>query len=132
MSYEKQYRSKTSGQPIAIPSPPSPYSASPAPGVEHETVRAVIDAYADGKIELPAIDKKTRSSAICAAPSVVADDIRDDVHHPYTRLSIATFLGWTRKQGDRLKPNCACAQAFAALELIERKLLKESDFRGQF
>jgi len=93
---------------------------------------AVIRAYADGRIELPAIDKKTRSSAICAAPSVVADDRPGKVHHAYTRLSVALFLGWTKKAGDRLKPNYACTQAFAALELIERKLLKESDFRGQF
>ena len=62
----------------------------------------------------------------------MADDRPGKAHHAYTRLSVALFLGWTKKDGDRLKPNYACAQAFAALELIERKLLKESDFRGQF
>ncbi len=100
--------------------------------IEHETVRAVIDAYADGKIELPAIGAKTRGSAICDAPSVVADDRPGKAHHAYTRLSVALFLGWTKKAGDRLKPNYACTQSFAALELIERKMMKESDFRGQF
>ena len=96
-------------------------------------MRAVIDAYADGKIELPAVSAKTSKSNVCIAPSVIASDAGSgETPHAYTRLSVALFLGWTKKDGDRLRPNYACAQAFAALELIERKLLKESDFRGQF
>jgi hypothetical protein len=63
---------------------------------------------------------------------VIPDDDAREHHHPFTRLSVAEFLGWTKKAGDKIQPNYACAQAFAALELIERKLLKESDFCGQF
>ena len=97
--------------------------------VEHETVKAVIQAYADGKIELPAMGAKVSRSNVSNAPSVLtADAGRGDAQHPYTRLCVATFLGWTRKSGDNLKPNYACREAFAALELIERKLAEESDY----
>jgi len=56
--------------------------------IEHETVRAVIDAYAAGKIELPAIGAKVSRSNVCNAPSVIASDADAGQHpHPYTRRS---------------------------------------------
>lgn len=49
--------------------------AKPLAVIEHETVHAVIKAYAAGKIELPAVGAKARTSNICNAPSVVSSDV---------------------------------------------------------
>ena len=55
--------------------------------IEHETVTAVIKAYADGKIELPAIGAKVSKNNISNAPSVIAGNAGAGEHpHPYTRL----------------------------------------------
>jgi len=94
-------------------------------------VRAVIDAYADGRIELPAVPKN--APGVLHAPSVLKTEVdAGEGQLRYTRTSVALFLGWTKKHNDRIVPNYACTQSFAALELIERELLKESDFRGRF
>ena len=96
--------------------------------IEHETVAAVIQAYADGKIELPAMGAKVSKNNVSNAPSVLAGDAgTGESPHKYTRLSVAQFLGWTKKDGDRLKPNYACREAFSALELIERELLASGE-----
>ena len=59
--------------------------------VELETIRATIDAYGKGLIELPKVPKTTRLN-----DRLGSDD------HPYTRSTVAEFLGWTKKDGATL------------------------------
>lgn len=92
--------------------------------VELESVRATIDAYAKGEIELPPIPKDTPKSN-------VRDVTRNGVSRPFTKSSVAQFLGWTRKNHeDGLQPNTACEIAFKAMDLLDKELLKESDLKG--
>jgi hypothetical protein len=92
--------------------------------VELETIRATIAAYGRGEITLPAVPPKTPQDAIRYV-SQCPDS------HPYTQSTVATFLGWTRKNHqDDLRPNYACEVAFQALDLIDAGLLREADVRG--
>lgn len=96
--------------------------------VEHETVKAVVEALADGKIKLPTPSKH---ASVYYAPSFVQTEPRPlGGEVPYTREAVASFLGWTKKHGSEIRPNFACQEAFRALELMERGLLKKSDFKG--
>ena len=64
--------------------------------VEHETIRAVVEAYAEGLIELPRPDPRATKSSIRYAPSFVIQDVEEGhLRHPYTAMSIALFIGWT-------------------------------------
>jgi len=95
--------------------------------VEHETVRAVVEAYAEGQIELPRPRPKT--PRLRYAPSFIVDP---DVplaraEHPYTAQSIADFLGWLKPDGE---PQAKVHDALMALQFIEEGTLKESDFDG--
>lgn len=62
--------------------------------IEQETIRAVVLAYAEGKIELPRLPGP-KARGVRYAPSfridVVPNGLRDK---PYTAESIAKFLGW--------------------------------------
>jgi hypothetical protein len=92
--------------------------------VEVETVRATIEAYGRGEIELPKVPRDTRK-----------DQIRNVSHgtdsRSYTEGTVAQFLGWTRKQrGDALRPSYACQTAFQALEMLDKGFLHEADLRG--
>lgn len=92
--------------------------------VELETIRSVLEAYGEGKIELPVASKDTR---------------KDQIRHvcqssgtgPYTQAMVAEFLGWTRKaHADGLRPNYACETAFRALDIIDAGFLEEADCKG--
>jgi ParB/Sulfiredoxin domain len=97
--------------------------------VEHETVRAVVEAYADGRVHLPAVPDKTPQSQIRYAPSFIPgiDVLRARVEHPYTVQTLAEFIGWLKPSGD---PQEKVYSALTGLQFIEERLLKESDFEG--
>ena len=90
--------------------------------VEQETVRAVVDAYAGGKIALPEIHKETKKVVIRHAPSFIqGDETGQREQRPYTAASIAEFLGW---------PDQKIHSTLSALELIEQQVVKEEHFEG--
>lgn len=91
--------------------------------VELETIRATIEAYGEGKIELPAVPSKTPKTQVRHV------HLGSDAH-PYTKTNIAEFLGWTKKNRDGDTPNFACETAFRAIDMIDAGFLSESDLRG--
>src|ERR1035441_7673536 len=97
--------------------------------VEHETVRAVVEAYAKGQIKLPAPPSSVQRG-LRFAPSFVEPSVSDRSEtdgHPYTASQIGEFLGWLKPSGD---VQDKVHDALAALELIEDDVLKEADFDG--
>ena len=79
--------------------------------VEHETIRAVVEAYAEGRIELESPDDKTPTRSIRYAPSFTRGDVllaRGE--HPYTVERIASFLGWvaTERRATAQSSQCSC------------------------
>jgi hypothetical protein len=106
--------------------------------VMFETVQAALGEVATGEItaEKLGLDEKTRNSARFIAPSVLttaadSDDEPGQVHHWYTRESIARWLGMFKQRDGREVPNAACQRAFKALELIELELVTPSQFKGK-
>lgn len=96
--------------------------------VEQETVRAVVEAYAEGKIALPLPDPKTDKRWLRYAPSFLLGDAPDARReHPYTVESIAAFLGWLEPNG---RPQQKVQDALAALHFVQEGILQESDFIG--
>jgi hypothetical protein len=91
--------------------------------VDQETVRAVVEAYAKGRIDLVEPPAKTSQAFLRNAPSFLASrDGRDSApDHPYTATTVAAFLGW---EITKVK------NAIQALGLIEEGVLKEKHFDG--
>lgn len=89
--------------------------------IEIETIRATIEAYGNGDIELPKIPVKTPASHVRYVRQAAAQ-------HPFTKNTVAQFLGWTRSRGK--EPNNACDCAFNAIDMIDQGFIKESDLRG--
>jgi len=88
--------------------------------IEQETIRAVVTAYAEGKIELPRpVMAKGGMSSLRNAPSfTLAKERFNDLKSlpkPYNAESIAKFLGWM--SGDQVSPRVR--NALAALEAGE-------------
>lgn len=87
--------------------------------IEHETVRAVVEAYGDGLIELPAPaarrDKWRWAPGFLTSP----DDRTATFGRPYTAQEVATFLGWHSEKVKR---------ALQALSLIQQGDLADADF----
>jgi len=94
--------------------------------VEHETVRAVVEAYAEGRIDLPRPGAKT-TTGIRYAPSFIADGPDPGPDQPYAASVVADFLGWTEPSG---APQKKVLYALAALQFIEEGVLTETDFAG--
>lgn len=97
-----------------------------------ETVKAIVGAYTEGKIDLPAMDRKARKDQVRYAPSFVVGDVLDAIEHmdtarPYTIESLAKFLEWTEPNG-RAKQKLR--DAVLALEFIELGILSEKEFEG--
>jgi len=95
-----------------------------------ESVRATVQAYADGRIsveEMP-VGTKTRIEYLRNAPSFIAGQPSEGGphSHPYTIDSIAAFLGMQQKSGQASKRIQA---AVSALELIEQGYLTELRLR---
>ena len=91
--------------------------------IEIETVRAVVKAYADGKITLEAPDPRNKLSSLRDAPSFrqLGDDRSAPPSHPYTSSTIAPFLGWGPQK---------VRDVLGYLELIETGILPDEAFRG--
>src|SRR4051794_36436355 len=89
-----------------------------------ETVRAVIEAFGKGDIDLPAVSKDAPGKSIregCQGTGI----------RRFTQATVAEFLGWTRKANENgVRPNFACESAFEALDQIESGYLKEAQLRG--
>jgi len=95
-----------------------------------ETVRTVVNAYADGLIELPAVGQKTSQNQLRYAPSFIMGDAPDAIGRmgtprPYTAESLASFLEWREPNG---RPRQKLVDAMMALELIEEEILEDNDF----
>lgn len=96
--------------------------------VEHETVRAVIEAYGEGRIDLPSPGAKASKHQIRYAPSFVPGDVSPArATHPYTARTLGKFLGWLQPSGDAQRK---VGNTLAALQFIEEGVLKETDFEG--
>jgi ParB-like nuclease domain len=96
--------------------------------VEIETVRAVVTAYADGKIQLNPPDQFTSKNLLRHAPSFTVNKGRDaapdpsaDLSYPYTSSTIAPFLGWS---SDKVM------ETLGHLEMIELGILDDAAYRG--
>lgn len=90
--------------------------------VDQETIRAVVLAYAEGKIELERPGKDTPKKTIRYAPGFIQGNVPEAFQErPYTAESIAAFLGW---KYDKVRP------ALAALELQERAGLDPGLYDG--
>lgn len=96
--------------------------------VEHETVRAVVEAYGEGRIDLPPPSRATQKQTRYA-PSFVPGEIpplaREE--RPYTGQTLGEFLGWLKPSGEAQQK---VHNALTALQFIEEGVLKESDFEG--
>lgn len=88
--------------------------------IEHETVRAVVEAYAAGKVELR--KSSGRVDQLRHAPSFILGDLGAS-HRPsaYTAATVAEFLAWHE---DKVKI------ALGALELIQLGRVSEAQFVG--
>jgi hypothetical protein len=92
--------------------------------VELESIRSTIDAYGKGLITLPAVPEKTPKKHLRYV-------LHDGEEHPYTVMSVASFLGFTRPYKDGLQATAACRIAFEAIDLIDAGLLKEETTKGK-
>jgi hypothetical protein len=92
-----------------------------------ETVRAVVQAFAAGKISLELPNERTNASHIRNAPyfTHAADAPPARAQHPYTAQTVAKFLGWVKSDGEA---QSRVRDALAALELIEAGLIPEGAF----
>jgi ParB-like chromosome segregation protein Spo0J len=92
--------------------------------VDQATVKAVIVAYAQGKIQLP--KPKDKAGSLRYAPSFLRNK-KDPAGKPYTATSLAQWLGWTQPDG---QANLRLRNALSALEAVEEKLLDPEDVQG--
>lgn len=89
-----------------------------------ETIRATLDAYGKGLIELPAVPKDTRKDLIRYVS-------QNSDSRSYTKGIVAQFLGWTRSQrGETVRPNNDCDVAFAAIDAMDLGLVKPSQIKN--
>lgn len=96
--------------------------------IEQETVRAVVEAFAAGRIHLSPLVPNTAPQTIRYAPSfVLGGEGTRSRGYPYTAKTVATFIGWLKPTGE---PQDKVIDALAALQFIEEGLLKEKDFDG--
>lgn len=91
-----------------------------AASVTQETVRQVVLAYGEGRIELETPHDKTSASQLRYAPSFLMDARRPDAAHPYNAMTVAAFLGWGETK---------VKEAVGALEEVERGTFQAADFR---
>lgn len=96
---------------------------------EQETIRAVVEAFAAGKIELNEVPAKTKKQYIRYAPSFRRGSVSGSETHPYTDESVASFLGWW-KDGKSGQVSSHVRNALNVLEAMEKKLVSEDDLEG--
>jgi ParB-like chromosome segregation protein Spo0J len=92
--------------------------------VEVQTIESTIRAYGNGLIELPKVPKDTNKCHIRNAA-------QSSVQRPYTKDSVAKFLGWTRTRTNSsgVQPNNACNTAFEIIDAIELGIVKRDQFK---
>lgn len=93
-------------------------------------VEAVVKAYAEGKATLPTEVGGSKGGAVRlrVAPGFLpAENLKEDFRY-YSSLSVARYLGWVK--ADASQPAERVQTALAALELIERGVLKRSQLRN--
>jgi hypothetical protein len=87
--------------------------------IEQETLRAIVVAYAEGRIELP---KPKHHQSLRHAPQFTVGSSSDSgASKPYTSETLAEFLGWKQYKVDA---------TLAALALIEDGLANDEQFAG--
>jgi hypothetical protein len=91
--------------------------------IEQETVRAIVEAYGKGEIELPKPGRDAPRARLRYAPSfLLGVDVRQPVaERLYTVDTLADFLGWKHHKVEF---------ALRALELMEKGLAKSETFKG--
>lgn len=95
--------------------------------VEHETVRAVVEAYGASLITLAAPPENVKKNWRYAPSFATGAHPHQGAGAPYTAASVAEFLGWVQPNGD---PQRKLHEALAALEMIEAGHLTDRDFFG--
>jgi len=100
--------------------------------VIHETVRAVVEAYGKGLIELRPVSARSEKAIIRYAPSFIPGGTGpDSARFAYTGQTVGEFLGWLRGAGGGEKrADDRIQSSLVALQFIEEGLLKDSDFDG--
>lgn len=94
--------------------------------VEQETIRAVIEAFANRLITLSRVPKM--AGRIRYAPSfAIAEGRITESDLAYTSQTVAEFLGWVHPDGTAQHK---VGDSLAALQFIDEGILKESDFDG--
>jgi len=96
--------------------------------VEMETIRTIVEAYAQGKV--PSLKKPERIDKVTRfAPSFLAgqDLGGSPAAYPYTAQSLSEIAGWTTADGQSKKK---VRYILDALALIEEGIVKESAFAG--
>lgn len=81
-----------------------------------ETIRAVVMAYAAGKIEVETPKRDTPKKLFRYAPHYPRGRSADDTERRYTDATVAAFLGWTQPNGE---PSRRVRNALLALEASE-------------
>lgn len=90
--------------------------------VDQASIRAVVDAHADGRVELPTPNPNGRKDRWRYAPSFRQGDVAGaQRQRPYTVATVADSLGLDRTKVE---------STLAALELIERKMVAEDRYDG--
>jgi hypothetical protein len=105
---------------------------------EQEIVRATIEAYAKGDIQMPLPAKLTGNKGgtgdhkLRFAPGYVAGDVpsSETERHPYTLNTLTEFLGWTTPRKKSGEPDYRIRAAVEALALVQRKIAKPEAFEG--
>lgn len=90
--------------------------------VEQETIRAIIEGFAEGLIDLPGIAKTRNQTELRYAPHFRLGPTKGaDRSHPYTTAMLCEFLGWNVEK---------VRTALNALNLIEQGGVHESEYIG--
>jgi len=96
--------------------------------IDLETVRSTVEAYADDRIEIEQPHENAKEHLLRFAPSFVQGSKEDGrPTKPYTAQAIGKCLGWLQPSG---APARRVRESLTALELIERGILDEEQFRG--
>lgn len=89
-----------------------------------EAIRSLVQGYADGEINLPSVPARANKTDLRYAPLFALGYAGQNVpciSKPYTAMTLATFLGWTRAKdkGGGLKASEKVIDALAALAIGE-------------
>lgn len=88
--------------------------------IEAQTVESTIRAYGRGEIQLPEPEAKTNDKHLRYAQ-------KSTFEHPFTKQSVAKFLGWLNPQG---LANHACNVAFEMLDAFDAGVVTRKQLRG--